>query len=206
MTTPLKLPRPTRGQVPLRDAILLEYLGILDRSPDAIAELSVEGIAHALRVPADQVKDGLSSLVSRGRILLGGNHFAISSRLSTKLKQERDRNRQRLLYSRSNGTALAADWSIHRRAAKLFPSLRGPTLRSENYNRPAAFEPLLREHPHYHKRDCPADVEILTEACYPGELATVLTFIEEQRSANRTPVLLYTRKALYVGVRRAPKR
>ncbi|MCW1915981.1 hypothetical protein OJ996_20505 [Luteolibacter sp. GHJ8] len=78
--------------------------------------------------------------------------------------------------------------------------------RPASYNRPASFESLLKSYDHFHKRQCPADVEILTEACYPGELSTVLTFIEEQKSANRTPVLLYTRKAVYVGVRRVPKR
>lgn len=204
--TPLKLPRPRKGKLPFREAIALEYLGILDRSPDAIAELSREALAASLRVEPAELEETLSSLLSRGRILLGSKHFAISSRLSTKLKQERDRNRQRLLYGRARHGALSADWSLHRRAAQLFPALRGPVSRPDTYNRPAAFEPLLKLHPHHHKRDCPADVEILTEACYPGELSTVLTFIEEQRSANRTPVLLYTRKAIYVGVRRAAKR
>ena len=204
--TPLKLPRPRKGKLPFREAIALDYLATLDRSSDAIADLSREALAAAMRVAPAELDETLFSLQSRGRILLGVRHFAISSRLSAKLKQERDRNRQRQLYGNSRQGSLSADWSLHRRAALIFPALRGPVSRPETYNRPAAFEPLLKQHPHHHKRECPADVEILTEACYPGELSTVLTFIEEQASANRTPVLLYTRKAIYVGVRRAPKR
>lgn len=204
--TALKLPRPRLGKLPLREALALEALGILDRSPDGIAELSRETLATSLRLDAADLQEVLSSLVSRGRILLTTKHFAISSRLSAKLKQERDRNRQRLIYGRQRSGSLAVEWPVRSRAAKVFPALRGPVDRPESYNRPAAFEALLQKFPAHHRRDCPADVEVRTEACYPGELQSVLTFIAEQESANRTVVLLYTRKAVYVGVRVAPKR
>lgn len=43
----------------------------------------------------------------------------------------------------------------------------------------------------------PLAISSNADACYPGELTTVLTLIEEQCSANRTLVLPFTRKALY---------
>ncbi len=196
----LTLPRPLRGKLQLREALTLEALGILDRSEDAIPEFTPAAVATLLSIPAEEIPPLLSSLLARKRILLASSHFAITSRLSTKLKQERDRNRQR------ERRGIPLDWSVHQRAVRTFPALRGPVERPASYNRPAAFEALLREHPNHHKNDCPSNVEIITEACYAGELSTVLTMIEEQRSAKRQPVLLYTRKALYVGVLRMPKR
>lgn len=195
----LTLPRPYAPKLPKREAILLECLMLLDDDRSGILETDAATISTVLRVPLDQVEQDLASLNCRNIVLLGSKQFAILSRISRNLKQERDRNRIR----KTRGGS--PDWTYHKRVAKAFPSLR-EGYRPDSYNKPQAFESLLNQHDHFHRRKCPADVEILTEACYPGELATVLTFIEEQRSANRKPVLLYTRKAVYVGVRRAPKR
>ena len=161
-------------------------------------------LVEKLDITAKHAGDLVASLSSRRVVLLGTNHFAILSQLSDALKKERDRNRWRAKVT--GHLAAKPDWSLRSRVLQLFPALRGPVDRPDSYNRPAAFEALLKEHPHHHKNKCPADVEILTDACYPGELTTVLTLIEEQRSANRTPVLLFTRKAVYVGVRRHAKR
>lgn len=204
MTT-LKLPRPRKGHMDTVEKLTLDVLGLLDRSRDGIADLSVDAMAASLRSNVDEIKETLTSLEARGRILLAPKHFAITSRLSRNLKLERDRNRQRELIASGQHHA-RADWSLHKRAQQIFPALRSPVERPASYNRPAAFEKLLSEHASHHRRDCPANVEIVSEACYPGELSTVLTMIEEQRSAHRTVVLLYTRKALYLGVQRAPKR
>lgn len=197
---PIHLPRPLKGKLPLREVIALERLATLDQTDDGICDHKPEVVASALGLSNEETDALLSSLFARRYILLGSSHFAICSRLSKRLKQERDRNRLR------KGTRTPPDWTCHRRTVKAFPGLRTKFRVASSYNRPAAFEPLFKEVEHFHKRQCPADVEILTEACYPGELSTVLTFIEEQRSANRHPVLLFTRKAVYVGVRRAAKR
>lgn len=176
--------------------------------PDGIGTSPLAPVAlvsHHLMIPAPQASALLSSLKSRRLILLTENHFAISSQLSKALKLERDRNRQRARGS-ADPSHLAPSWELHEKVRRLFPSVRARIDRPESYTLPAAFAPLLAGHPHHHKNRCPADVEILTEACYAGELSTVLTLIEEQRSAHREPVLLYTRKAVYVGVRRHPKR
>lgn len=193
------------GKMPLKESLMLELLGVLDRTPDGICEFSLDAVAISLRVGPDEVRETLTSLVARGRILLGSSHFAITSRLSRYLKRERDRNRQRQLIAKGRHYA-RPDWTLHKRAPQLFHSLRAPVDRPESYNRPAAFEKLLAEHASHHKRSCPANVEVVSEACYPGELSTVLTMIEEQRSAHRRVVLLYTRKAVYLGVERVPKR
>ena len=140
----------------------------------------------------------LKALKRRRIILLTDSDFAILSQLSPALKNERDRNRKR--------HTSAHDWTLHHRARQLFPILRVRLDRPASYTVPAAFAPLLSQHEHFHRTKCPADVEVLTEACYPGELSTVLTMIEEQRSRNRQPVLLYTRKAIYLAIRRSPKR
>lgn len=140
----------------------------------------------------------LKALERRRIILLTDSHFAILSQLSAALKNERDRNRKRL--------TVAPDWTLHHRARQLFTFLRARIDRPASYTLPAAFAPILSRHEHHHKTKCPPDVELLTEACYAGELSTVLTLIEEQRSANREPVLLYTRKAIYLGIRRHAKR
>lgn len=195
----LILPRPYKPKLPKREAILLECLTLLDTDRTGIVAGDVSTMAAVLHQPLPQVEEDLAALKRRNILLLGSKQFAILARISRNLKGERDRNRKRRL------RGVAEDWTFHQRVARAFPSLR-EGYRPDSYNRPAAFEAVLREHEHFHKRRCPADVEILTEACYPGELATVLTFIEEQKSANRTPVLLFTRKALYVAVRRAPKR
>jgi hypothetical protein len=150
---------------------------------------------HALRL--------LRLLESCRAILLTDSAFAISLQLSYALKKERERNRQRGL-SGLGGTP--PDWTLHQRVRQLFPTLRARIDRPASYTLPAAFAPLLAHHEHHHKTKCPPDVELLTEACYAGELSTVLTLIEEQRSANREPVLLYTRKAIYLGIRRHAKR
>jgi len=198
--TPLKLPRPYKPKLAFREAAVLDCLKTLDREQNGIVATDAEQLAAILSIPLNSSEESIMLLNRCNCIALGSKHVAILLQLSRALRLERERNRIRCKRGRSG------DWHLHRRAAQLFPALRGPVSRPETYNRPAAFEPLLKQHPHYHKRACPADVEILTEACYPGELSTVLTFIEEQASANRTPVLLYTRKAIYVGVRRAPKR
>jgi hypothetical protein len=195
----LTLPRPYAPKLPKREAILLECLCLLDADRTGILETDAFTISTVLRLPVDQVEQDLAALKGRNIVLLGSNQFAILARISANLKGERDRNTKR----RKRG--VSEDWSYHKRVAKAFPSLR-EGYRPDSYNKPQAFESLLKQHDHYHRRKCPADVEILTEACYPGELSTVLTFIAEQQSANRRPVLLYTRKAVYVGVRRAPKR
>lgn len=199
MTT-LKLPRPYKPKLSHREASLMDCLSRLDRSQEGIAPADESLIASILGAPIGETKETLAALICRRCILLGTNHVAILSRLSTSLKQERDRNRKRV---RRGGTA---DWSLHRRVLATFPSLRGRVERPASYNRPAAFEKLLSEHVSHHRRDCPANVEVVSEACYPGELSTVLTMIEEQRSAHRSVVLLYTRKAVYLGVVRNPKR
>ncbi|MCW1917052.1 hypothetical protein OJ996_25910 [Luteolibacter sp. GHJ8] len=195
----LKLPRSYKPKLPPREVILLDCLCRLDLEGSGIVDATPSTISTVLQVSVSEVEADLASLNGRKVLLMGSKQFAILSRISRNLKQERDRNRIR---KKRGGSE---DWTFHRRVARAFPSLR-EGYRPASYNRPAVFESLLREHPHYHRRQCPADVEILTEACYPGELCTVLTFIAEQQSANRTPVLLYTRKAIYVGVRRSPKR
>jgi hypothetical protein len=195
----LTLPRPYKPKLPKREAILLECLCLLDADRTGIVETDAGAISTVLRVPVDHIEQDLAALKGRNILLLGSKQFAILARISANLKGERDRNTKR----RKRGAP--EDWTFHKRVAKAFPSLR-EGYRPDSYNKPAAFESLLKQHDHFHRKACPADVEVLTEACYPGELATVLTFIAEQVSANRTPVLLYTRKAVYVAVRRAPKR
>jgi hypothetical protein len=209
-TPPLKLPRPYRRapKLQLAEALALDCLQSFAAEDGICMHPAADLLVTHLDITAIHAGKLLDSLNSRAVILLSAKHFAILSPLSAALKKERDRNRHRAV--KAGGLARlgtpAPDWSLRTRVLRLFPALRGPIDRQESYNRPAAFEALLKIHPHHHKNKCPADVEILTDACYPGELATVLTLIEEQRSANRTPVLLFTRKALYVGVRRAPKR
>jgi len=211
----MKLTRPRpyapARRITLHESLVLDTLrafagpdGIGDRSPLYPTAL----VAANLRIPTDHAADLLSSLHSRRLILLTESNFALSSPLWKALKKERDRNRQRTLHPAASKSPFPTppDWTLHKRVLDLFPALRGPVARPPSYNVPAAFSPLLREIESHHKTRCPADVEILTEACYAGELATVLTMIEEQRSAGRPVVLLYTRKAVYVGVRRAPKR
>ena len=87
-----------------------------------------------------------------------------------------------------------------------FPHPRPRIARPASSPPPAAFAPILAIHPHHHKSHCPPDVELLTEAIYPGELTSLLTMLDEQTSAHRQPVLLYTRKAVYLGIRRTPRR
>jgi hypothetical protein len=206
----LKLPRPYRRapKLPLAEALALDCLHAYTTDDGLCMHVAADLLVTHLSITAEHAGNLLASLNSRHVILLGTKHFAILSPLSKALKKERDRNRHRTI----KATALtrlgasAPDWSLRNRVLQLFPALRGPVDRPDSYNRPAAFEALLKEHPHHHKNKCPANVEILTDACYPGELSTVLTLIEEQRSANRQPVLLFTRKAVYVGVLRAPKR
>jgi hypothetical protein len=201
----LQLPRPSpRRVLPLPLGVALDALHHL-AGPDGIAptpdELALGTGTLRLHLPPGQTREALAMLHARRLILLGSTHFAIASQLSRALKRERDRNHQRARH-----TATPADWTLHRRVLDLFPQLRGPLQRPSTYTIPAAFAPLLALHESHHKSACPADVEILTEACYAGELQTVLTLLEEQLSAHRQPVLLYTRKAVYVGVRRSPKR
>jgi len=202
----LTLPRPYRplARLTFHEGLALDLLRTF-AGPDGIGSRAsvhpVPLVAHHLLISDQQASALLSSLKSRRLILLTESDFAISSQLSKALKQERDRNRQR---TRSAGTG--PDWTLHETARRLFPCLRARLERPATYTLPAAFAPLLGTLPHAHKRECPPDVEILTEACYAGELQTVLTLIEEQRSARREPFLLYTRKALYVGVRRRPNR
>lgn len=151
----------------------------------------------------ETITRALASLVRYRHMLLGSKAVAISCHLSPALSKERKMNQMRK--SRS-GDGTPPDWTLHHRVRQLFPCLRARMDRPASYTVPAAFAPLLAGHEHHHRKECPPDVEILTEACYPGELTSVLTMIEEQLSANRKPVLLYTRKAIYLGIRRAPKR
>ena len=209
----LTLPRPyaPARRITFHEILVLDTLrafagpdGIGDRSPLAPADL----VAANLRIPADHATALLSSLHARRIILLTESDFAISSPLSKALKKERDRNRLRALNPATLNSQVSTppDWTLHHRVRQLFPCLRARMDRPASYTVPAAFAPLLAGHEHHHRKQCPPDVEILTEACYPGELTSVLTMIEEQLSANRKPVLLYTRKAIYLGIRRAPKR
>ena len=209
----LTLPRPysPARRITFHESLALDVLrafagtdGLGSLSPLAPAAL----LSANLQIPADHAAALLCSLKARRLILLTESDFAISSQLSKALKLERDRNRQRGLKTSSlnSQTSTPPDWSLHTRARQLFPCLRARMDRPASYTVPAAFGPLLAKHDHYHRKQCPADVEILTEACYPGELTSVLTMIEEQLSAHRHPVLLYTRKAIYLGIRRAAKR
>ncbi|MCW1922705.1 hypothetical protein OKA05_09080 [Luteolibacter arcticus] len=207
----LKLPRPYRRapKLPLAEALALDCLQSFAADDGLCMHPACDLLVTHLSITPTHADNLLGSLISRHVILLSAKHFAILSPLSRALKKERDRNRHRALKTQSQNHSIShspPSWSLRTRVLQLFPALRGPVDRPASYNRPAAFEALLKEHPHHHKNACPSDVEILTDACYPGELTTVLTLIEEQRSANRLPVLLFTRKAIYVGVRRAPKR
>jgi hypothetical protein len=209
----LTLPRPyaPARRITFHESLALDTLRAF-AGPEGIgnrAHLAPVAIVSAnLQIPADHAAALLSSLESRRIILLTESDFAISSRLSKALKNERDRNRQRALNPATNNSQVSTppDWTLHQRARQLFPCLRARMDRPASYTVPAAFAPLLASHEHFHKKDCPPDVEILTEACYPGELSSILTMIEEQLSAHRHPVLLYTRKAIYLGIRRAAKR
>lgn len=196
----LKLPRPYKPKLALREASVLQALQSQDLAGTGIVTADSDLIACTLSISKESVSDSLALLIRCKSILLGTNHVAILSQLSKALRIERERNRIR---TKRGGTP---DWTLHRDALKIFPALRGPIERPESYNRPAAFEKLLEKFPSYHKRDCPANVEIITEACYPGELQSVLTYIAEQQSAKRQVALLYTRKAIYLGLVRAPKR
>lgn len=209
----LTLPRPyaPARRITFHESLALDTLrafadpdGIGSRAPVAPVAL----VSANLQIPAEHAVSLLSSLESRRLILLTERYFAISSRLSKALKKERDRNRQRALNPATVNSQASTppDWTLHHRARQLFPCLRARMDRPPSYTVPAAFAPLLGRHEHFHKKDCPPDVEILTEACYPGELSSILTMIEEQLSAHRQPVLLYTRKAIYLGIRRAAKR
>jgi hypothetical protein len=87
-----------------------------------------------------------------------------------------------------------------------FPHLVSTKPRSPGYVIPQAFLPLLKAHENHHLDRCPPDVERITEAFYPTEIQAIVTALHEQTSAHRTPILLYTRKALYLALRRTPKR
>lgn len=196
------LPRPHRisQRLPLPEALALECLRSFTNAHGLGTAPPADLLVNHLELTPDHAAKLLSALQSRRLILFSSRDFSILAQLSIALHRERSKNRHRTHASRK------PDWSLANDVLRRFPTLRGPVDRPDSYNRPAAFESLLKEHPHHHKNKCPADVEILTDACYPGELTTVLTLIEEQRSANRTPVLLFTRKAVYVGVRRQAKR
>lgn len=204
----ITLPRPyaPARRLTWHQGLALDLLRAL-AGPDGIGTSSaappVDLLARNLGIPAEEASAILDSLKARRVILLTEKDFAISSQLSKALRKERDRNRH---LGANSPLGTPADWTLHHRARLIFPCLRAKLDRPASYTVPAAFAPLLSQHEHFHRKECPADVEVLTEACYPGELSTVLTMIEEQRSRNRQPVLLYTRKAIYLAIRRAPKR
>ncbi|MEK7952802.1 hypothetical protein [Luteolibacter soli] len=205
----LVLPRPRRiaQKLPLHEALALDCLrGFTNESGLGTAP-PVDLLTNHLEITPEHAVKLCGSLQGRRLILFSNKEFAILSQLSAAIKKERDRNRRRSVRTAcAPRSAMKPDWSLTIESQRRFPALRGPVERPASYNRPAAFEALLKEHPHHHRNDCPSNVEILTDACYPGELQTVLTLIEEQRSANRQPVLLFTRKAVYVGVLRHAKR
>ncbi|QJE95234.1 hypothetical protein [Luteolibacter luteus] len=196
----LKLPRPYKPRLALREASVLQVLQSQDHAGTGIIPTDHDLVARTLQLPAESVGESIALLNRCKCILLGTKHVAILSRLSRALRNERERNRIR---TKRGGQP---DWILHQDTLKTFPILRGRLDRPASYNRPAAFEALLAKFPSYHKSACPANVEIITEACYPGELQSVLTYIAEQESANRSVALLFTRKAIYVGLVRAPKR
>lgn len=204
----LHLPRPSHAprRLTFMEGLALDCLRHF-AGPDGIGTHPAgELLATHLRLTPAEAADLLVSLKSRRLILHTDNHFALLSPLSRALKKERDRNRQRQRQRPAEAPPLPADWPLVQRVQQLFPTLRARIDRPASYTLPAAFAPILAIHPHHHKSQCPPDVELLTDAIYPGELSTLLTLLEEQKSAHRQPVLLYTRKAVYLAIRRSPRR
>ncbi len=194
-----RLPQPKR-LTSLPPLILggLEALKTLAAPTHGLLLQPHDQIAHAIHATPDQLQHLIQHLTASKHLLKSPHGpIAIASQVSAKLHSERVAAKKR---------QTPQNRPFHAQILHLFPHCQTPK-RSPNYNLPTAFKSLLQEHPHYHATaKIPSNIEQITDAFYPGELTALLTVIEEQKSANRTPVLIYSRKAIYLAVQRTPKR
>lgn len=207
---PHRLPRPKKrtSSLPEETAAILASLRRISRDSGGILPSGATTLADRINRPVEALQPVLQHLLQTRHILRGtSGRLLVVSEVSAKLHSERVANAKR--------TTRGAPALWHHRAAiaRELPHLLAPRpasaaakARPDGYNFPKAFQPILSAHEHHHLRRCPPDVERLTDAFWPGELEGLLTVIQEQLSASREVVLLYTRKAVYLAVRRKPKR
>lgn len=202
----LTLPRSTRRRSSLGPVsqAALAALEEISRQSGGIIAMSAGELSARLRVGREMLKCIVAELLESRHIMRAfDGRIAIVSEVSANLHRERVANNKR----RNTGRPCA--WPLREKIAEAFPDIVSakPRRKLPLTNKiPSAFLPILRAYESHHLDRCPPDVERITEGYIPGELTPLLTAIDEQASANREVVLLYTRKAVYVAIRRRAKR
>ena len=199
----LRLPRPrhTAANLPPLTGAALAVLASVGRPHGGIMPTRPDYLTSVLCTTPCHVSKLLSDLSETRHILISADRskLAVVSVVSAKLHSEKTAARK----AKSLGNPVKTAFLNH--FLTIFPEVVSAKHKS-SYLFPAAFAAILEKHEHHHFKNRPADVEILTQAFYPGELGSLLTCMEEQASARRVPILLYTRKAVYLAVRRHPRR
>lgn len=202
----IRLPRPRHqaATLPPLTGAALAVLASSSRPHGGILPTRPDHLTAVLSTTPCHVSKLLSDLSETRHIILSTDlsHLAVVSVVSAKLHSEKTAARKARTRGNRVKTAFLDSFLT------LFPSVVSAKHKS-SYLCPSAFSPILAKFESHHFRRRPADVEVLTEAFYPGELGSLLTCIAEQESARRVPILLYTRKAVYLAIRRhgnpAPK-
>lgn len=202
------LPTPTRhaeiGLAPV-DSYLLHRIRT---QPPIFLRGTPAELAALISLPSVPVEDFLSRLEHLAALALilhcahhdGTHSAACQQRVYQSFRREYNLNAQR----RGRGTS--EKWPFRAELRGHFRNLEKRLVSkpsSTDYTKPSAFLPLLKEHPHSHLEARPASVEIFAGPYYPAELSGLLRAIEEQQSAKRSVFLLYTRKAIHLGLDRA---